>query len=303
MSPTLDAFLRSWPFDPWLLVALAAHGRRLPARLARAPPPRPAALARRPPRRVPRRAGGDLPGPGVADRAVRGLLLQVHMVQHLLLMMVAPPLLWLGAPLFPLLRGLPRPVRIYWVAPLLSLAAAAPALRPLDAPAAALAALRRRHLALARPAASTTWPCARAAGTTCSTLLPRHGARCSGIPSSGPIPAGRAGRPGCCCPYLSWPTCRTRSCRPCSRSPTACSIPYYAEVPRLAGLSAAGRPGGGRRAHVGARLAWRSCCRCSRIGVRLLSGRESSVRGVEASRGRAAGRQDQAAPGGSRCPC
>src|SRR5262249_32271743 len=48
------------------------------------------------------------------------LLLQVHMVQHLLLMMVAPPLLWLGVPLFPLLRGLPRPVRVYWVAPLLS---------------------------------------------------------------------------------------------------------------------------------------------------------------------------------------
>src|SRR5262249_57085516 len=48
------------------------------------------------------------------------LLLQVHMVQHLLLMMVAPPLLWLGAPLFPLLRGLPRPVRVYWFAPLLS---------------------------------------------------------------------------------------------------------------------------------------------------------------------------------------
>src|SRR5205823_4367586 len=46
------------------------------------------------------------------------LLLQVHMVQHLLLMMVAPPLLWLGAPLFPLLRGLPQPVRVYWVAPL-----------------------------------------------------------------------------------------------------------------------------------------------------------------------------------------
>jgi cytochrome c oxidase assembly factor CtaG len=55
------------------------------------------------------------------------LLLQVHMVQHLLLMMVAPPLLWLGAPLFPLLRGLPRPVRVFWVAPLLS----APPLRRL----------------------------------------------------------------------------------------------------------------------------------------------------------------------------
>ena len=46
------------------------------------------------------------------------LLLQVHMVQHVLLMMAAPPLLWLGAPLFPLLRGLPEPIRTYWIAPL-----------------------------------------------------------------------------------------------------------------------------------------------------------------------------------------
>jgi cytochrome c oxidase assembly factor CtaG/ferredoxin len=47
------------------------------------------------------------------------LLLQVHMLQHLLLMMVAPPLIWLGWPLFPLLRGLPEPIRTYWVAPFL----------------------------------------------------------------------------------------------------------------------------------------------------------------------------------------
>ena len=33
--------------------------------------------------------------------------LQAHMVQHLMLMVVAPPLLWLGAPVAPLLRGLP----------------------------------------------------------------------------------------------------------------------------------------------------------------------------------------------------
>src|SRR5712692_5115523 len=36
------------------------------------------------------------------------LLLQVHMIQHLVLMMVVPPLLWLGAPLLPLLCGLPQ---------------------------------------------------------------------------------------------------------------------------------------------------------------------------------------------------
>ena len=43
---------------------------------------------------------------------------KLHMLQHLLLMMIAPPLLWLGAPLFPLLLGLPRSIRTYWVAPL-----------------------------------------------------------------------------------------------------------------------------------------------------------------------------------------
>lgn len=36
-----------------------------------------------------------------------GLLLTVHMIQHLLLMMVIPPLILLGSPFLPLLRGLP----------------------------------------------------------------------------------------------------------------------------------------------------------------------------------------------------
>src|SRR5207245_4754910 len=74
------------------------------------------------------------------------LLLQVHMLQHLLLMMAAPPLLWLGAPLFPLLKGLPQPVRTYWAAPLLR----SPALRTLFA--------RLTHPAVALPVfVATTW--------------------------------------------------------------------------------------------------------------------------------------------------
>lgn len=40
--------------------------------------------------------------------AFGGLLLSAHMIQHLLLLMVAPPLLLLGQPVVPLLRGLPR---------------------------------------------------------------------------------------------------------------------------------------------------------------------------------------------------
>jgi cytochrome c oxidase assembly factor CtaG len=120
VSPTLDAFLRSWAFDPWLLVALlVAAGVYLRGWLA---------LHRRDPRRW---HGGQLAAflGGLAAiylalaspiEPFAALLLQVHMVQHLLLMMVAPPLLWLGAPLLPLLRGLPRPIRTYWAAPLLS---------------------------------------------------------------------------------------------------------------------------------------------------------------------------------------
>jgi cytochrome c oxidase assembly factor CtaG len=38
-------------------------------------------------------------------------LLQAHMTQHLMLMLVAPPLLWMGAPVAPMLLGLPRPLR------------------------------------------------------------------------------------------------------------------------------------------------------------------------------------------------
>jgi cytochrome c oxidase assembly factor CtaG len=119
MDPTVEAFLSSWPLDPWFLAALAlAAGvyyrgwRRLRQKGSR------------------HFDGGHLAAflGGLAALFIAlaspiepfaALLLQVHMVQHMLLMMAAAPLLLLGAPALPLLRGLPEPVRRYWVAPLL----------------------------------------------------------------------------------------------------------------------------------------------------------------------------------------
>ena len=138
MDPTLDAFLRSWPSDPWLLAGLLVAGvvygrgwlilrRRNPQRWQLT---HPAAFL-----------GGLLAvflALASPIEPFAALLLQVHMIQHLLLMMVAPPLLWLGAPLFPLLRGLPAPVRSVWIAPLFRSAWLSALLARLTHPAVAL---------------------------------------------------------------------------------------------------------------------------------------------------------------------
>ena len=118
MNPTFHAFLRSWPFEPWVLASLLlTTGIYLRGWLA---------LHRRDERRwacsqpVAFGAGSSALFLALASpiEPFTSLLLQVHMLQHVLLMMIAPPLFWLGAPLFPLLLGLPRPIRKYWVAPL-----------------------------------------------------------------------------------------------------------------------------------------------------------------------------------------
>ena len=118
MTSTLDAALRSWPADPWLTAGLLLTSvvyvrgwrvfhRRDPARWTFA---RPAAFH-----------GGLLTvflALASPIEPFASLLLQVHMAQHLLLTMAAPPLIWLGHPLLPLVRGLPEPIRTYWAAPL-----------------------------------------------------------------------------------------------------------------------------------------------------------------------------------------
>src|SRR5215831_12343796 len=103
--------LFAWSFEPAVIipVAMAAlvYGfgwttirHRLPERFG---PQRPAAFAA---------------GLGVVVLALCSPIdeaaahrLWAHMVQHMLIMLVAPPLLWAGAPLAPLLLGLPLSVR------------------------------------------------------------------------------------------------------------------------------------------------------------------------------------------------
>ena len=121
MSPTLEAALRSWPFAPWLLLALLVsaglylRGWLVLRRRSFTSPPSVAGETR-----ARRWSSGRLAAflGGVAAvylalaspiEPMAHLLLQVHMLQHLLLMMVAAPLLWLATPMLPMLRGLPRP--------------------------------------------------------------------------------------------------------------------------------------------------------------------------------------------------
>lgn len=117
-SAFLDAFATSWPSAPMLLASLLAallvYGRGW------------LILRRREPKRWRRRQlvafASGLAGIYLAlaspIETFALVSLQFHMVQHLLLILFAPPLLWLGEPLFPFLRGMPRAIRHYWIAPL-----------------------------------------------------------------------------------------------------------------------------------------------------------------------------------------
>ncbi|MDO9445049.1 MAG: cytochrome c oxidase assembly protein [Dehalococcoidia bacterium] len=62
----------------------------------------------------------------------------MHMVQHSLVMMVIPPLILLGAPTTPMLRGLPRWVRRHAVTPMLRSSAVAAVWRVLTFPVVAV---------------------------------------------------------------------------------------------------------------------------------------------------------------------
>jgi cytochrome c oxidase assembly factor CtaG/ferredoxin len=120
MNPFVETIFRSWQPDygapAALLLAgvLYARGWR---RLRR----------RRPPEFGVARLASFLSGIAAISLAVSSpldafadLLLTAHMVQHLLLLMVAPPLILYGAPYLPILRGLPERVLKHGLGPFLA---------------------------------------------------------------------------------------------------------------------------------------------------------------------------------------
>jgi cytochrome c oxidase assembly factor CtaG len=277
VSPTLDAALRSWPFDPWLLAALLLTAIvYLRGWLV---------LLHRDPRHW---HGGSLAAflGGLAAiylalaspiEPFADLLLQVHMVQHLLLMMVAPPLLWLGAPLFPLLRGLPRPVRVFWVAPLLS----APPLRqlfgrlthPLTALVLFVAVNWLWHVPPVYELAlrSSGWHYLQHACFVGTALLFWY-------PVVRPYPGRPRWSPWLLLPCLILADLSNTALAAVLTFSDRLLYPYYAEVPRLAGLSAMDdQTAAGVIMWVPGSIAF--LLPLFGIGVQLLSGVGSEVRG------------------------
>jgi cytochrome c oxidase assembly factor CtaG len=108
MSPTSQAILSSWSINPGITLGLSGSAILYFRGWL--------VLHRTTPIRFPAWRLGTFLG-GLATlwfalssplETLSGLLLSAHMMQHLLLLSVAPPLILLGSPLLPMLRGLPR---------------------------------------------------------------------------------------------------------------------------------------------------------------------------------------------------
>ena len=82
-----------------------------------------------------------------------GFVLTAHMLQHMILMMIAPPLILMGAPLIPLVRGLPVFAAREFAGPFLNWRVAMRLGNALIHPAVALIIMGSSHVRLAHAAA------------------------------------------------------------------------------------------------------------------------------------------------------
>ncbi|MDP7069896.1 MAG: cytochrome c oxidase assembly protein [Phycisphaerales bacterium] len=120
MSDVARAILTSWTIEPWplaiSLIAVLIYWRGWRG------------LHRTMPRRFSRwRLASLIAGVATCWLAIASpidpiasMLLQVHMLQHVMLMMVGPPLILLALPGIPMLRGLPASIRTDWLGPFLA---------------------------------------------------------------------------------------------------------------------------------------------------------------------------------------
>lgn len=113
MSQDLSAFLLSWQFEPTVVVGLALAAGLYARGWHRLRQRGRGALFLKPWRAW--CFGGGIAALGIAllspIATYDSLLFHMHMIQHLLLVMIAAPLILLGAPVVPTLFGLPRPWR------------------------------------------------------------------------------------------------------------------------------------------------------------------------------------------------
>src|ERR1044071_9036993 len=120
MNSVAEAVLKSWTLDPALLSLLLLAGLIYSRGWLK--------LRRQMPERFSTTRGlGFFAGLASIFLAVASpldafanLLLTAHMIQHLLLMMAAPPLLLLGDPFLPLMRGLPTSISKHGLGPFLA---------------------------------------------------------------------------------------------------------------------------------------------------------------------------------------
>ncbi len=141
VSPETQALLETWTLSPATLATVILSGAIYMRGFLK--------LHVQMPRRFPRwRLAAFLGGLATIWLAVASpidafadLLLQVHMFQHLLLLFVAPPLILLGAPAIPMVRGLPFPIAHGALGPILKSRAFRRAAHRLSHPVVGLIAL------------------------------------------------------------------------------------------------------------------------------------------------------------------